>query len=113
MQPAVMEWNELTSRNKIYFLLLTILPTHPMFSGVYGKIDHILNGIDHRALKKTHRIGIGDARHRDRRRTASGSGQHGIGGSWRISEESVLNSLSALSICTTIAQLSQTFEVAV
>jgi hypothetical protein len=64
-----------------------------MFSGVYGKIDHILNGTDHRALKKAHGIGIG--------------------GSWRITEESVLNSLSALSIRTTIAQLFQTSEVAV
>jgi hypothetical protein len=33
-----------------------------MFSGVYGKIDHTLNGTDHRALKKAHGIGIGAAR---------------------------------------------------
>jgi hypothetical protein len=33
-----------------------------MFSGVYGKIDHILNGTDHRALKKAHGTGIGAAR---------------------------------------------------
>jgi hypothetical protein len=82
-----------------------------MSSGVYGNIDHILNGTDHRALKKAH--GIGAARDRDRHRTASGSGQHGIGGSWRITEECVLNSLSALSIRTTIAQFFQTSEVSI
>jgi hypothetical protein len=93
MQPAVIEWNELTSQSKIYFrdLLLYIFWTHPMFSGVYGTSDHILNGTDHRALKKP----------------------HGIGGSWRMMAESVLNSLSALSIRTTIAQFFQTSQVAV
>jgi hypothetical protein len=50
---------------------------------------------------------------RSKRRTASGSGQHGIGESRRIMEESVLNALSALSIRTTIAQLYQISEVAV
>jgi hypothetical protein len=90
-----------------------------MFSSVYGKIDHILNGTDHRALKKAHGIGIRDARDRDRGRTVLGdrgrtrSGQRGIGGLWRITEESVLNSLSALSICTTMAQLFHISEVAV
>jgi hypothetical protein len=54
MQPAVIEWNELASQSKICFsdLLLIIFWTHPMFSGVYGKIDHVLNGTDHRALEK-------------------------------------------------------------
>jgi hypothetical protein len=33
-----------------------------MFSGVYGKIGHVLNETDHRALKKAH--GIGAARDR-------------------------------------------------
>jgi hypothetical protein len=32
-----------------------------MFSRVYGKIDDILNGTDHRALKKAQGIGIGAA----------------------------------------------------
>jgi hypothetical protein len=73
-----------------------IFLTDPMFSGVYGKIDHSLNGTDHRALKKAH--GTGAAR---------------IGGQWRIAEESVLNFLSALSISTTITQLFQTSEVIV
>jgi hypothetical protein len=71
-----------------------------MIARVYGQIDHVLNGTDYRALKKAHGIGIGDAR-------------IGIGASWRITEESVLNSLSVLSILTTIAQLFQTSEVAV
>jgi hypothetical protein len=77
MQPGVIEWSELTSQSKIYSgdLLLIIFWTHPMFSGVYGEIDHILNGTDHRALKKAH--GIGAARDRDRRR--KGFGPHGIG----------------------------------
>jgi hypothetical protein len=69
-----------------------------MFSGVYGKIDHILNGTDHRALKKAHGIGIGAA------------------WDWGIVANhgrTVLNSLSALSILTTIAKLFQTSEVAV
>jgi hypothetical protein len=70
-----------------------------MFSGVYSKIDHILNGTDHRALKMAHGI--------------AGWRPHGIEGSWRITEESVLNSLSVLSIRTTMAQLFQTSEVAV
>jgi hypothetical protein len=54
MQPAVIEWNELTSPSKIYFsdVLLLIFLTHPMFSGVYGKIDCIFNGTDPRVLKK-------------------------------------------------------------
>jgi hypothetical protein len=43
-----------------------------MFSGVYGKIDHILNGTDHRALKKAH--GIGSSYPHE----IGGSGQHGI-----------------------------------
>jgi hypothetical protein len=108
MQAAVIEWNELTSQSKIYFsdLLQIIFWTHPMFSGVYGKIDHILKGTDHRALKKAHGIRIGDA-------PDWGSRPHGIRGSWPITDESVLNSLSALSICTTIAQLFQTSKVAV
>jgi hypothetical protein len=91
MQPAVIEWNELTSQRKIDYgdLLLIIFWTHPMFPGVHGKTDQILNVTDHRALKKA----------------------HGIGGSWRITEESVLNSLSALSIRTAVAQLFQTAEV--
>jgi hypothetical protein len=60
MQPAVIEWNELTSQSKIYLsdLTLIISSTHPMVSVVYGKIDHILNGTDHRALKKAHGVGI-------------------------------------------------------
>jgi hypothetical protein len=64
MQPVVIEWNEFTSESKIYIsdLLPILLRTHPMFSGVYGKIDHILNGTDHRALKKAH--GIRDGRDR-------------------------------------------------
>jgi hypothetical protein len=33
-----------------------------MFSGVYGKIGHILNVIGHRVLKKTHESGIIAAR---------------------------------------------------
>jgi hypothetical protein len=66
MQPAFIEWNKLTSKNKIYLndLLPIIFSTRPVFSGVYGKIDHVLNGTDHRALKKR-----------------SGSGPHGIGAS--------------------------------
>jgi hypothetical protein len=74
MQPVVIEWNELTSQSKIYFgdLLPIIFWTHPIFSGVYGKINHILNGIDHRALKKAHGIGISAARDRDRGSTGSG-----------------------------------------
>jgi hypothetical protein len=124
MQPAVIEWNELTSQSKIYFsdLLLIIFRTQPVFSGVYGKIDHVLNGADHRAFKK--RPGSGNRRHRGSGIGATGdwgivttwdrgSGQHGMGGSWRITEESVLNSPSALSIRTTIAQLFQTSSVAV
>jgi hypothetical protein len=59
MQPSGVEWNELTSQSKIYFsgLLLIIFWTHPMFSVVYAKIDHVLNGTDHRALKKRSRSG--------------------------------------------------------
>jgi hypothetical protein len=76
--------------------------THPMFSGVYGKINHILNGTDDQALKKVH--GIVAARHRGGMGSgAHGSRPHGIGVSWRITEESVLNFLSALSIHTIIA----------
>jgi hypothetical protein len=65
MPLAVIESNESTSQSKIYFrdLLLIVFWTHSMFSVVYATIDHILNGTDHRALKKA----------------------HGIGGSWRIS----------------------------
>jgi hypothetical protein len=64
MQPVFTEWNELTYRSKIYFsdLVLNIFWTHPMFSRVYGKIDHILNVTRHPALKKAHGIEIGDAR---------------------------------------------------
>jgi hypothetical protein len=64
MQPVVIESNELTSQSKIYFsdVLPIILLTHPMFFGVYGNMDHILNGADHRLLKKAH--GIGAARDR-------------------------------------------------
>jgi hypothetical protein len=56
-----------------------------MFSGVYGKINHILNGTDHRALKKAHGIGIVATRYRgstglgDRDRT----GLEDRGGSWK------------------------------
>jgi hypothetical protein len=82
-----------------------------MFSGVYGRLDHVLSGTDHRALKKAQGIGIGP--HGIGAAPDWGSRSHGIGGSWRITEESVLNSLSALSIHTTIAQLFQTTEVAV
>jgi hypothetical protein len=72
MQPAVIEWNELTSQSKIYFsdLLPIIFWTDPVFSVVYGRTDHILNGTDHQAIKKAH--GIGDARYRDRGSTGLG-----------------------------------------
>jgi hypothetical protein len=48
MQPAGIESDELTSQSKISFrdVLPILLETHPMFSGVYGKTDHILNLTD-------------------------------------------------------------------
>jgi hypothetical protein len=60
MQPAIIKWNELTSQSKIYpsDLLPITFWKHLMFSGAYGRIDHILNGADHRALK----LGIGGSR---------------------------------------------------
>jgi hypothetical protein len=95
-------------------LLPIIFWTHPMFSGVYGKIDHVLNGLDRRALKKDRDRPIVDIRDRGSGQHGIwGSRPHGIGGLWRIMEGCVLNSLSALSILTTIAQLFQTNEVAV
>jgi hypothetical protein len=115
MQRAVIEWNNLTSQSKIYFsdLLPIISWTHPVFSGVYGKIHHILNGLITERSKR--RTGSQSVTHGIRIRAARnwGSRPHGIGGSWRITEESVLSALSALSIRTTIAQLFQTSEVAV
>jgi hypothetical protein len=98
MQPAFIEWNELTSQSKTYFsnLLLIIFWTHAMFSGVYGRIHHVLNEL------------ITERSKRDRDRSHTGSWRR-----WRISEESVLNFPSALSIRTTITQLFQRCEVAV
>jgi hypothetical protein len=62
-----------------------------MFSVVDGTINHILNETDHGLLKKA----------------------QGIGQSSQITEESVLNFPSALSIRTTMGQLFQTYEVVV
>jgi hypothetical protein len=59
-------------------------------------------------------IGFGVTR--DRRVVATrdrGSGTHGVGGSWWITEESVLNFPSAFSIPTTVAQICDTCKVAV
>jgi hypothetical protein len=66
MQRAVIEWNELTSQSKLYFndMLTIIFWTRPMFSGAYGKTDRVLNGTDHRALKRAHGIGIAAAQDR-------------------------------------------------
>jgi hypothetical protein len=64
MQPTVIGWNRLTSQSKVYYsdVLLIIFLICNIRSGVYGKIDHILNGTNHRLLKKAH--GIGAARNR-------------------------------------------------
>jgi hypothetical protein len=58
MPPAAIESNESTSQSESNSndLLLTIFWTHPMFSGVYGKIDHIFNGTDQLLLQKGHGI---------------------------------------------------------
>jgi hypothetical protein len=91
---GAIEWSELTYQSKIHYrdVLLIIFLTHPTFSGVHGKIDHILNGIDHLLLKKAHETG--------------GSERHGIGGSSRITEESVLNFPSTVSVRTTMLTFS-------
>jgi hypothetical protein len=54
MQSAAIESYELTSQSNVYFsdVLLMISLAHPMFSGVYDKIDHVFNRTDHQPLKK-------------------------------------------------------------